>query len=83
MSSQLDLAMTPYRNRNGSSAVDAYALLDDAIIVRFRDGSTYRYGHLHPGRHHVGQMKSLAMAGRGLGEYIDRYVRDKYEAREG
>jgi hypothetical protein len=71
--------MTPYRNRNGNSGVAAYALLDDGLIVRFADGTTYRYGPERPGRHHVGQMKSLAMAGRGLATYINRYVRDKYE----
>ncbi|MFC5571251.1 hypothetical protein ACFPN1_14395 [Lysobacter yangpyeongensis] len=77
-----ELRMTPYRNRSGSSGVAAYALLDDGIVVRFSDGAIYRYGHTHPGRHHVGKMKSLAMAGQGLGAYIRRYVRDKYESRE-
>lgn len=73
--------MTPYRNRSGSSGVAAYTLLDDAIIVQFNDETAYLYGPSRPGRHHVGRMKSLAMAGRGLGSYITRYVRDKYETR--
>ena len=73
--------MTPYRNRSGQSGVSAFQLLDNAIVVRFIDGSTYRYGVERPGRHHVGRMKSLAMAGRGLATYINRYVREKYEER--
>jgi hypothetical protein len=75
------LDLTPYRNRDGHSGVSAYQLLDDGIIVRFVEDGTYRYGPERPGRYHVGQMKSLAMAGRGLATYINRYVRDKYEER--
>ncbi|GAB3345643.1 hypothetical protein [Lysobacter tyrosinilyticus] len=74
-------ALTPYRNRSGTSGIAAYALLDDGLLVRFADGRTYRYGPQRPGRHHVGRMKSLAMGGRGLAAYIQRYVREKYEAR--
>ena len=81
MHSLIDIPMTPYRNRNGNSGVAAYSLLDDGIVVRFVDGNTFRYGLTQPGRHHVGQMKSLALAGRGLGGYISRYVRGKYEER--
>ena len=81
MHSLIDAPMAPYRNRNGNSGVAAYALLDDGILVRFVDGKTYRYGLTQPGRHHIGQMKSLALAGRGLGNYITRYVREKYEER--
>lgn len=81
MSSTTHPELTPYRNRSGSSAVDSYALMDDGIVIRFSDGSTYRYGEEHPGRYHVGQMKSLAMSGRGLATYINRYVRDKHEER--
>lgn len=73
--------MTPYRNRSGHSGIAAYALRDDDIVVRFIDGATYRYGPERPGRHHVGKMKSLAMSGRGLATYINRYVQDKYEAK--
>jgi hypothetical protein len=72
-------SLTAYRNRGGDSGVAAYALLDHALIVQFDDGATYLYGPVRPGRHHVGRMKSLAMAGRGLDAYIRRYVRDKHE----
>ncbi|MFC5578832.1 hypothetical protein ACFPOA_12520 [Lysobacter niabensis] len=72
--------MTAYRNRGGDSGVAAYALLADALIVRFDDGATYLYGPARPGRHHVGRMKSLAMSGRGLNAYIRRYVREKHQA---
>lgn len=71
--------LTRYRNRSGDSGVVAFALLDDGIIVQFRGGATYLYGPRRPGQYHVGKMKSLAIAGRGLSTYISRYVRDKYE----
>ena len=77
----LPTALTAYRNRSGHSGIAAYGLLDDGIVVRFDDGDTYLYGATRPGRHHVGQMKSRAMAGRGLAAYINRYVHDKYEAK--
>ena len=72
--------MTRYRNRSGRSGIAAFAFMDDGIVVRFADGGTYLYGPTRPGRHHVGQMKSLAMAGEGLNTYISRYVREKFEA---
>ena len=72
--------MTAYRNRSGASGVAAYALREDALIVQFIDGAIYVYGADRPGRHHVGRMKSLAMSGRGLNGYINRYVREKYQA---
>jgi hypothetical protein len=81
MDPMTQLPMTPYRNRSGGSGIAAYAVLDEDIVVEFTDGSRVRYGASRPGRHHVGQMKSLAMSGRGLGKYIDRYVREKYEER--
>lgn len=81
MHSATQIRMAPYRNRSGASGIDAYALLDEGILVRFADGATYRYGLERPGRHHIGRMKSLALGGRGLAAYINRYVREKYEAR--
>lgn len=72
--------LTQYPHRE-DAGVTAYALLPDAIIVRFHGGATYRYGPRHPGRDHVEAMKQLACAGRGLSSYISRHVRDDYEAR--
>lgn len=71
--------LTPYVHR-GDVGVIAYALLPDAIVVRFHGGPTYRYGPRHPGAAHVEAMKRLACAGRGLSSYISRHVRDDYEA---
>lgn len=74
--------MERYRNRSGDSGVTDYELGADFICVRFREGVTYRYGHIRPGEHHVDRMKALAVAGRGLGTYISQHVRDQYESKE-
>lgn len=79
MSDALPL-LTPYPHRD-EAGVSAYALLPEAIIVRFHGGAIYRYGPHHPGADHVEAMKRLACAGRGLSSYISRHVREDYEAR--
>lgn len=71
--------LIPYSHRDEAGVV-AYALLPDAIVVRFRGGVTYLYGARHPGAAHVQAMKQLACAGRGLSSYISRHVRNDYEA---
>ena len=58
--------------------VAAYQILDDAIILEFKDGRTYRYNYLRPGKRHVEEMKKLAVGGSGLTTYVNQHVRDNY-----
>ncbi|AZR25088.1 hypothetical protein [Xanthomonas vasicola] len=70
--------MQRYGNHDGHSGVVAYALADDAIAVRFRNGETYVYTADSAGAEVVATMQRLATAGRGLSTYISQTVRDAY-----
>jgi hypothetical protein len=73
--------MQRYSNRKGNSGVTAYEISKNAIVIQFVDGGQYRYDHHKPGRHHVENLKKLALAGKGLATYINQYIRDDYAAR--
>ncbi len=70
--------MERYRNQNGNSGVTFFKILPDAIVVQFKNQSTYLYNTMMPGSDHVENMKQLARSGKGLATYISKYVRDKY-----
>ena len=73
--------MQPYSNLHGRSGVRAYKAGSNYIDVKFEDGSVYRYTYSIPGKEEVEEMKRLAVAGKGLTSFINRYVRDHYAAR--
>lgn len=75
------MGMKRYRNLSGHSGVVAYAIDEEAIRVKFRDGATYEYTHASAGPAHVEAMKKLAVAGRGLSSYISRHVGTAYASR--
>ena len=70
--------MEQYRNLSGNSGVLAFETTADSITVEFRSGGVYLYNYVRPGRAHVEQMKSLAVAGKGLNTYINKYVREQF-----
>ena len=67
------------RYRNGASGVRAYQIGLDYIIVKFNSFKTYKYSYARAGRHKVEKMKALAIRGRGLNSYINRYARYSYD----
>jgi hypothetical protein len=71
--------MERYKNLGGDSGVAAYELAATSITVQFHDGAVYLYTDASAGRDAIQTMKELAIAGQGLNEYINRYVRKKYE----
>jgi hypothetical protein len=73
--------MEPYPARGGDSGVVAFEIRADAIVLRFKDGGVYLYDGRKPGMRHVGKMKQLARAGRGLATYVNQHVRENYAAR--
>ena len=75
--------MKPYKNLSGHSGVIAYAITEDAIHIRFRDGdaSNYLYDAASVGKADLETMKRLAQAGRGLSTFISRNVGDRYARR--
>ncbi len=72
--------MKKYSRSAGESGVVAYQLDDEAIRVKFVDGTVYKYSYASTGPAHVEQMKVLAKYGQGLSTYISKYVRDNYES---
>jgi hypothetical protein len=67
--------MKPYKNLSGKSTVAMYELAQDFITVRFGNQSVYRYSNQSAGSANVREMKTLAIAGKGLGTFIDTKVK--------
>lgn len=67
-----------YGRLGTNSGVHAFDILDNAIIVQFRNGSRYLYTYNNPGPSEVEIMKRLALAGTGLATYINKKVRKRY-----
>ncbi len=60
------------------SGVGYFKTGDDYIIIEFIDGRKYLYNYEKPGKRHVEKMKMLAIRGKDLSTYINKYVRDNY-----
>lgn len=67
--------MEQYGN-NSESGVSMYEKTRDSITIKFHRGGTYLYDYTSPGQEHVEQMKSLAVAGKGLNTYINKHVKE-------
>jgi hypothetical protein len=66
--------MERYKNLSGNSGVYAFEIGSSSIIVQFESGDVYEYDYYKPGTQHVREMQRLALLGRGLGTYINKYV---------
>ena len=73
--------MERYANFGGGSSVAAYDIDEDSITVAFRDGSCYLYTDQSAGSATIERMKELAVGGRGLGSFINRYVKKGYASK--
>ncbi|WP_276134708.1 hypothetical protein [Polluticoccus soli] len=73
--------MQRYAAVSGDAGVVGYEILEDAVILEFRDGSQYLYSYARPGMEHVEQMKVLAAAGKGLTTYVNQHIREDYDKR--
>lgn len=72
--------METYKNLGGNSGISSYAFENDFIKIKFKDGSVYLYTYASTGMENVEQMKKFAQKGRGLTTFINKYVRERYEA---
>lgn len=68
-----------YKDVGGKSTVAHYELEKDAVNVKFKDRSSYRYTNQSAGRENIAKMKTLAHAGKGLGTFIEAHVKDHFE----
>ncbi len=70
--------MKRYKNTGGKSTVATYEIVKDAVTVRFTSQAVYIYTNQSAGRLNVSQMKSLALAGKGLGTFIEANVKERF-----
>ena len=70
--------MKRYKNLGGKSAVASYEIAKDAVTVKFAVNSVYIYTNQSAGMANVSQMKTLALAGKGLGTFIDAHVKERF-----
>jgi len=68
-----------YENISGESNVSGYNIGPDFIQVMFSSGSVYTYSYDSAGQENVEEMKRLAIAGQGLGSFIQNNVKYDYE----
>lgn len=73
--------MRSYQSLNHNTGVIAYQNGLDHIAVQFKDGSIYLYTNKSAGMDSITQMKKLAEAGAGLTTFINKHVKDRYEAK--
>lgn len=69
----------PYKNLSGDSKVVKFEVQKDAMTVRFADHSVYRYTNQSAGPANISKMKTLGMAGKGLGTFINANVKDRFQ----
>ena len=70
--------MKKYQNLSGKSAVASYEIAKDSVTVGFTTHAVYIYTNQSAGSENVRQMKTLALAGKGLGTYIDSNLKEKF-----
>jgi hypothetical protein len=70
--------MTLYKNLSGKSKVVRYAMAKDSVRVRFADCSVYIYTNQSADPANISKMKELAVAGKGLGTFIDANLKDRF-----
>ena len=67
-----------YKNLSGDSKVARYEIAKDAMTIRFADNSVYIYTNQSADPINISKMKALALAGKGLGTFIDANVKNRF-----
>ena len=70
--------MKRYKNLSGNSKVAAYEIGKDFVKVGFTANSAYLYSNQSAGPDNISQMKTLALAGKGLGTFIDANLKEGF-----
>lgn len=70
--------MLKYKNLSGKSTVQKFHIAKDAMTIRFADCSVYLYTNQSADPANISKMKTLALAGKGLGTFIDANVKDRF-----
>ena len=67
-----------YKNLSGDSKVAKFEIKKDAVTIRFTDHTVYRYTNQSADPANISKMKSLALAGKGLGTFIEANVKNRF-----
>lgn len=67
-----------YKNLSGASTVKRYEIEKDAMMIVFTNSSVYRYTNQSADPGNISKMKSLALAGKGLGTFIEANLKDRF-----
>lgn len=70
--------MERYLNLGGNSGVVAFEIAPGEITVQFEKSGFYLYTDASAGAASIVQMQNLAQAGRGLGTFINQFVKFNY-----
>ena len=70
--------MTRYKNLSRDSKVVSFHLAKDAVTIRYADCSVYIYTNQTADPGNISKMKTLALAGKGLGTYISANLKDRF-----
>jgi hypothetical protein len=73
--------MQYYANQRGNSAVRAFEIGEDFVLVQFNTGAKYLYSYKSAGKVNIETMKVYAMRGYGLNGFINSHVKFRYERR--
>jgi len=73
--------MERYKNLGGNSGVLAYEMGSDSITIQFTTLAVYNYTYRSAGISNIEKMKALAIAGRGLNNFIMRNVKKQYASK--
>ena len=70
--------MLQYKNLSGDSKIARYHIAKDALTIRYTDNSVYLYTNQSTCPETISKMKTLALAGKGLGTFIHAGIKDRY-----
>ena len=70
--------MERYKNLGGKSKVVKYAIAKDSMRIRFADCSVYIYTNQSADPGNISKMKALAVAGKGLGTFIEANLKERF-----
>jgi len=70
--------MKKYKNVSGKSTVTMFELAKDVVTIRFASQEVYRFSNQSAGSENISKMKILALAGKGLGTFIENNVKEKF-----
>jgi len=72
------IATEKYQNLSGNSTVATYKMEKDSVTIGFASHSKYIYSNQSAGMANISQMKVLALAGKGLGTFIETKLKEGF-----